>query len=419
MKRRLASAAAALMALMAANETRASSYETLFTFQYFSQGVDPNSAPLVRPGGAIYGTTMAGGLYGTLDDGGVAYKLTPPSSGRPNWIETPVYSFSATGPEGRPPYGPLIADRSNRFYGLTPKGVFRLNAPAPGTTTWTTDPVYVFDQAKLPVTSAAVLALGPSGEIYGTGFNLPYQEGSGICCSIFRLTPPTNGGTQWTVTLLKTLIGHETSGGRFNRALLVRTVNGRVTLFGLKVPFNPGPTPTEVYKLEAPLAGQTEWVYSVLYQFPARMRVGEEFVIDRQLNLFGTVGASNPSGTLAYKLAPPAAGQTDWTFAELYRFVATTPYDGVAGSLVEDDLGKLHVLVTAGFERSKLVRLTPRGGGVLPWNAAVEHVFAASDGTAFGLVGNTENDGTFAIYGLTTGVYVNNRNKPTVFRYIP
>jgi uncharacterized repeat protein (TIGR03803 family) len=102
--------------------------------------------------GALYGTTIDGGT-GQLD-GGIVFKLTPPSQGQTEWTETVLYSFCSLPncSDGKNPLGStLIADRQGTLYGTTSAGgatdlgtVFKLTPPRKGQTDWVETVLYNF-----------------------------------------------------------------------------------------------------------------------------------------------------------------------------------------------------------------------------------------------------------------------------------
>ena len=86
----------------------------LYTFvgQATGDGAQPNSTPVIAPGGVLYGTTSGGGKgYGTV------YKLQPPSSPGGSWTEVVLYSFTG-GADGMDPAG-VTQGIDGNLYGTT------------------------------------------------------------------------------------------------------------------------------------------------------------------------------------------------------------------------------------------------------------------------------------------------------------
>jgi hypothetical protein len=113
----------------------------------FGNGAD-GSGPaglIMDTGGALYGTTHAGGPFDTEQffySGGTAFKLTPPSTSGDNWTESILWGFNH-GSDAYNPSSGLIADNSGNFYGTTDSGgantvggtVFELSPGGPPTPT--------------------------------------------------------------------------------------------------------------------------------------------------------------------------------------------------------------------------------------------------------------------------------------------
>jgi uncharacterized repeat protein (TIGR03803 family) len=96
------------------------SAQTLKTLYSFSGGADGNQpfAGLISDAkGALYGTTAVGGAYNQ----GAVYKLTPSSVSGGPWTETVLYSFTG-GSDGGGPNAGLVSDGSGALYGTTLNG---------------------------------------------------------------------------------------------------------------------------------------------------------------------------------------------------------------------------------------------------------------------------------------------------------
>jgi uncharacterized repeat protein (TIGR03803 family) len=101
--------------------------------------------------GNLYGASVSGGLY----NAGVVFELSPDGQG--GWTETLIHSFdpySATIEDGYGPCGSLAIDAKGNLYGTTQRGgtngggtVWELSPPAEGGTTWTETIVYSFGAA--------------------------------------------------------------------------------------------------------------------------------------------------------------------------------------------------------------------------------------------------------------------------------
>jgi len=114
-------------------------YHVLHRFAAFPlDGQLPYSGVTVDGSGNVYGTTLQGGIGGTV------YRLSPQQEGR--WKETILYNFPNTQTNGGGPVGGLVFDRSGNLYGTTSGGgdtgcscgvVFKLTPGSNGKWTYT------------------------------------------------------------------------------------------------------------------------------------------------------------------------------------------------------------------------------------------------------------------------------------------
>jgi uncharacterized repeat protein (TIGR03803 family) len=82
-------------------------------------GSQPNSAPVLGPGGVLYGTTGSGGtIQPSL---GTIYEMVPPSSPGGSWSEVILYSFPEDEAEGDGPNAVTLGPDGN-LYGTTALG---------------------------------------------------------------------------------------------------------------------------------------------------------------------------------------------------------------------------------------------------------------------------------------------------------
>ena len=116
----------------------------------------------------------------TSSSSGTAFKLTPPAPGKTEWTHTVLYSFTGhtNGWDGEYPMAGLIAGPGGAFYGTTNGGglygygtAFELVPPPDGESTWSE--VVIYDFCSLSECSngrypAGFAALGADGTLYGT-----------------------------------------------------------------------------------------------------------------------------------------------------------------------------------------------------------------------------------------------------------
>lgn len=242
----------------------------LYHFAGGADGQTPVGGLIADADGALYGATARGGAgFGTV------FKLTP-TSGQTPWPETVLYAF-AGGADGATPAGGVIADTSGNLYGTTNVGgvggwgtVFELTPPGGGATPWThtiltafygTTPDLSSDDAGAP--SGNLVADG-TGALYGTtirGGNGPCHTG---CGTVYRVTPPTGGGTQWNRSILHMMGYPNERDGQLPEAGLVADASG--TLYGTALI---GGTDQYgvVFRVIPPSAGKTKWSESPIANF--------------------------------------------------------------------------------------------------------------------------------------------------------
>jgi uncharacterized repeat protein (TIGR03803 family) len=180
----------------------------LYTFTGGNDGASPEAGLIFDGSGNLYGTTSAGGDYGSLcseyNGCGVVFELTP-SQG--SWTETTLHLFDPNNGDGYDPTTSLIFDQSGNIYGTTGLGgssdrggtVFELMPNSKGS--WTETLLHSFTQIGDGGGPAGALTMDAAGNLYGTtNGNGAYGFGA-----VFKLTP-SNGS--WTYTSL-----HDFTGG--------------------------------------------------------------------------------------------------------------------------------------------------------------------------------------------------------------
>jgi uncharacterized repeat protein (TIGR03803 family) len=298
--------------------------------------------------GSFYTTTWIGGT----DFFGIVTKITPPSQGQTNWTGTAIYNFTG-GADGGYPLSALIADQSGALYGTTTVGglynngaVFKLAPPSAGQTNWTETTIWSFSggtyDGSYPI---AGLIADQTGALYGTTYDGGFS-GSG---TVFQLTPPGQGQSDWTETILWDFLGTTLEGtdGAFPAGKLIMDASGN--LYGTTTSggflLNDG----TVFKLSPPGQGQTSWTETLLWSFSGSngaLPYGG-LIMDKKGKLYGTTysgGRANDKvfGGTVFRLNPPALGKTNWTETILHKFLGgsdgAAPYD----SVVPDASGNLY-----------------------------------------------------------------------------
>jgi len=186
----------------------------------FKGGADGGYGYLLPPDstGTIYGQTFDGGISNGGECCGTFFELTPPSESGTEWTKTTLYTFMGR-EDGFGPDSVLISDSSGSYYGVTALGggtscfgrngcgtIFRLSPPAAGETNWSETVLYRFRGGSDGSFPRGNLAIDQSGAIYGS--TAVDQQGGSTLGTVWKLTPPSQGQTEWTKTVL-----HHFAGG--------------------------------------------------------------------------------------------------------------------------------------------------------------------------------------------------------------
>jgi uncharacterized repeat protein (TIGR03803 family) len=283
-----------------------------FSYNYATgdnDGANPTAGLLMDATGALYGTTIAGGRANPSGVGfGTVFKLTP-RAGTTAWTETVLYRF-AGGADGHSPASALTADSTGALYGTTLYGgigpctdgfgyvvgcgtVFKLTPPSGGRTTWTKRTLYRFTGGSDGGEPHGALLRDASGTLYGT----TYRGGRGACTAgwtvigcgtVFKLTPPAPGQTGWKESVLYSFKG--STDGAYPQGGVI--ADGTGNLYGTASGGGQGVTGGDgvVFKLTPPAPGRTAWTETVLHSFniltSGQNPVGE-LVADPAGHLFG------------------------------------------------------------------------------------------------------------------------------------
>jgi uncharacterized repeat protein (TIGR03803 family) len=387
------------------------------TLHHFTGKPDGNlewGAPLLGPGGVLFGAATAGGSYGYVhthtessDGFGTIFEVIPPVKGQTAWTTRVLHSFTG-GFDGEFPYGSLIADKDGNLYGITAFGldgyqgsVFKLAPPAPRLTAWTLTPLHTFTGRGDGGGPMGDLIMDPDGNLYGT----TYYGGRGCngagCGTVFRLEPPPKGESKWTETVLY-MFGDGADGGN-PAGGLARDAAG--VLFGLtSLGGDPNAFAGTVFSLSPPAKGGLVWRYQVLHTFSGATDGGNPNaapILDASGALYATtvLGGSFFEGTV-FRLTPPKPGQHAWVETVLHNFGEGK--DGLVphGTLVFDKAGALYGTTLSGGSKGlgSVFKLAPPATGQTTWIETELHAFA----------GGADGDGpnaavTFDIHGALYG----------------
>jgi uncharacterized repeat protein (TIGR03803 family) len=122
-----------------------------------------------------------------------------------------LYSFSSSNDGIISPEGPVVLDNSGNVYGTTPVGgdlncsggfgcgvVYELSPPAKTGKAWTYTTLYDFQGDNDGAIPGGYMVFDGIGNLYGT----TQAGGAGGGGTVYRVSPPQEGGGTWTETVL-------------------------------------------------------------------------------------------------------------------------------------------------------------------------------------------------------------------------
>ncbi|MBT9096464.1 hypothetical protein KFZ76_01915 [Methylovulum psychrotolerans] len=321
------------------------------------------------------------------------------------------------GSNGQVPFSELVSDASGNLYGTTSQGgtsnigtAFRLSPPTAGQSQWTLTTLANFNPTS-GGSPLAALVKDVSGNLYGT----TSQGGAKNWGAVFKLSPPAAGQSQWT---LATLVNFGFSNGADPMGGLVRDTSGN--LYGTTAQGGANAWGT-AFKVSPPAVGKTKWTLTTLTTFNIQNGGSPMagLIMDASGNLYGTTitGGSNSSGSgTVFRLSPPAAGKTKWTRTTLATFNGT---NGAvpAGKLLLDASGNLYGTTTTGTISGlgTVFKLSSPAAGQTRWKLTTLTTFNGTNGgtPTAGLVKDTSGN----LYGTTSGQRTTSLG--TVFKLSP
>ncbi len=357
---------------------------TIYTFKGGLDGAWPKGALIADAHGALYGATSAGGSSSSF---GTVFKLTPPTVSGGQWTETVLYRFKG-GSDGAVPVSNLIFDAKGALYGETYNGgnsqgdgtVFKLTPPTLSGGQWTETVLYRF---KGGLSDGALpsggLIFDAKGALYGTTWS---GGNTGLQFGVvFKLTPPALSGGQWTETVLYNFKGGA-DGAQPTAGLIF---DNKGALYGATTSLGAGSG--AVFKL-TPSSGKNPWAITVLHGFSGTAggyAPSASLIFDSQGALYGTAqtGGIAHQGVV-FKLTPPLPSKSAWTETVLTDFAGASislPYCSLLFDAKGDLYGTTMNGASAATYGGSVFKLTPPTSGKTgPWALSVAHGFSAIPG---------------------------------------
>jgi uncharacterized repeat protein (TIGR03803 family) len=299
-----------------------------------------------------------------------------------------------------------------------------LLASAPSQATPTVNVIWSFNtahQKKRGTEPFGGLVAGPTGELFGTASG--YHDGASRAGSVFKLTPPTKSRENWLLQPIMIFNGKdERADGAFPLSTLVTDSSG--ALYGTTS--QGGGSYGVVFKLSPPAAGQSAWTYSVLAHIPSGQPTSG-LLRESNGTLFGMAQSGldeSPSCVgqcgVVFEVVPPKAGKTKWQYKQLYVFQGGN--DGIepAGILVSDTSGVLYGTTSLGGAggQGTVFSLAPSAKGENIWTENELYAFQGSSDGGLPLAGVTIGDNG-VLYGTASAGGVQEGGCGTVYSLTP
>jgi uncharacterized repeat protein (TIGR03803 family) len=312
-------------------------YSTLYSFKAGADGVGPAFGSLaIGPDDSLFGTTEGGGYFGT------DFEICA-CPGR----EVQIHSFGK-GTDGAQPIGGVVLDSAGNFYGTTSLG----GAYGNGTVfeekrsgrTWTESTLYSFTGGNDGTNPPAGVTLDTHGNLYGTT-SLGGANGDGVVYELSR------SGSGWKQTVLYTFQGLSDGQNPVGGVVL----DGDGNLYGTTFDGgdNGGGT---VYKL---LPSGEGWTFTALYSFTGGYGGPYNKLTLANGSIYGFTEAEGANGFgSVFKLTP---GQGSWTFTDLYDFTGGSEGAEPYGSVAVDSAGNVFGTTNEGGSQNQglVFEITP------------------------------------------------------------
>lgn len=438
-----------------AAQAATASLKTLYSFSGGSDGSFLSGALVLGPKNSLIGTALGGGV----NNDGTLFQLVPPAATGGAWSFSLLHSFQ-DGSDGATPTS-LVNGKNGTILGITLYGggyascllngvahgcgaIFQAAPPVAGATAWTVKTVYSFTgQADGFYPSG--LAADANGNLIGfaqggTGSCVTSTGTGSGCGTVFRLSPPAAGATQWSFTTLYSF-ADEADGMAPSGTPLIDAKTG--IIYGMAASGGANSTVCapqagcgEVFSLTPPATGATAWTKTALLLSNGVSGTGalNGLSEDAAGNLYGltntggrttaacpeqaSVGAAAGCG-VAFELSPPASGATKWSLSSIWNFAngSDGAYPYYSGFTVKSGV---YYAASGGDSHKTLgavVGFTPPAAGATKWTETVLHAFTdGADGAQ--PVGNLLLRGG-VFYGVTYGGFPGTGAHGTVYSLTP
>jgi hypothetical protein len=339
-----------------------------------NDGASPFGGLIMDAAGNLYGTTGYDGsgncmLFGSRVGCGIVYELSPPAQKGGDWTETVLYNFQGK-EDGQLPIGELVFDKQGNLYGATQYGggfgscnapfdqhcgtIFKLNPPKTKGGKWTEKVLHGFKgvaagkQFGDGANPHGGLLLDSKGAIYGatqiggfTGNNCSGSNGFAGCGIVFELKPPSKRGGPWGEQLVYQFRGRPFDGSDPNGGLVFDAAGSLYGTTGGGGNQEAG----VAFKLTRPAKSGGVWKETFLHIFGNgnnAVSPGAGMIFDENGDLYGAAPGGIDFRGSFYRLKPPKAGGSSWSFANLYNFTGAPDGYQPESKLTFDATGNLY-----------------------------------------------------------------------------